>query len=731
MSSYAFFASVTLSVALAATSVVLFLRLRAQRSLLNDVSGPLSKMASSLALALSRFASGDLRARISRDYPAPLSSDGSRLAELLSGAIGDFNASTDVPSHRVCFTGANSYQEGRLAGEKIAALLGGSGSVACVIPYYNQINHVLRMKGCCNLLNERYPGIKTVGVYEGAGNRDVSIVRVGEILAQHPSLDVLFVTDGHTPPSVVETIARKDRNEVRVVAFDAMPENVALLRAGKISCLIEQNSFAQAFNALVHLYNARETGWQPLSPKLFMEPIAIDVSNLETYWDSARNERIMMDAERAQLAVPERNRSGKKWRFGLILPLSTGFFEGLGRGGEAARKLLADYDVEIEIVDAFHSWEDFGSASVFDPVIDRYVASGFDGFATVVVDPAIVKSVNRAVRKGLAVTTFNTEPSSFREIVLSMIENVERVAANSQDLAAAAEESSRATGQIGSAIAGIKDDIHEQKARVDANDRELEGLNAMISSVREAIGGYADLVERMTGSSREGSRLADQMFEGTRALKTMIDNIESELASFSERLSRVQEFATLIEQLAENTNVLAINASIQAARAGTAGKAFAVVAGEVRTLAENSRHTAEGIREMVSEITSNMAHILEESGKGSKHVTGTLANAQDSKRSFETISSVIGEAGRQIARIEDSMEGIAKAGVGVKQNMDMIDRMSNTSVSRLDEITVSVGELGIQGTQLSQTANELRSMATNQDIVFAQLSVRETEEEQD
>jgi hypothetical protein len=75
------------------------------------------------------------------------------------------------------------------------------------------------------------------------------------------------------------------------------------------------------------------------------------------------------------------------------------------------------------------------------------------------------------------------------------------------------------------------------------------------------------------------------------------------------------------------------------------------------------------------------------------------------------------------------MAGIGNAGVGVKENMDIIDRMSDTSVRRLDEISLSVGELGIQGTQLSETANGLRVMASNQDIVFSQLSVRETEAE--
>ncbi len=718
-----------LLVPLAGFAIFMYRKARECRLMVADLEGPLLSMATVLSRGLSRFASGDLRVRAKFPKETPKSAVGVKFASLLKQAMGDLNSTTDVPPQRICFTGANSYQEGKLAGERIAAILGGAGSVACVIPFYNQINHVLRMKGCVDYLNETHPSIKVEGVFEGAGNRDVSIVRTGEILDKFPKLDLLYVTDGHTPPSVVETIGKKGRSRVKVVAFDAMPENIALLREGKISCLIEQNSFAQAYNAIVHLYNACESGWVPLSPKLFMEPIAIDDRNWKTYWDPEKNERIMMEEERAQLAVPDRNKSGKSWKFGLILPLSTGFFEGLGRGGEAAKKLLAAYNVDLEVIDAFQSWENFGSASVFAPVIEGFMNKGYDGFATVVVDPAVIALVNRATRSGMKVTTFNTEPSSFREIILSMIENMERVSANSQDLAAAAEQSSRATSQIAAAISGIKEDIHEQKSRVEANDHELSSLNGMISTVRQTLKNYAAFVERLTGETTEGARLADDMFEETRSLKAMIDSIEAELASFSEKLNRVREFAGLIEQLAENTNVLAINASIQAARAGQAGKAFAVVAGEVRTLAENSRHTAEGIREIVAEITSNMDHIVEESAKGADRVSGTLEHAQESKRSFESIASVVGESNRQISRIEESMAGIGNAGVGVKENMDIIDRMSDTSVRRLDEISLSVGELGIQGTQLSETANGLRVMASNQDIVFSQLSVRETEAE--
>ncbi len=708
------------------TAAVIFWRKYRQAALLrSDVAGPLYNTVRRLARSLSMFSSGDLRVRTRLAEEAVKSEQGRSLAVLLAASVADMNSVTDVPSKRICFSGANSYQEGKVAGQRIAAFLGGTGSVACIIPFYTQINHVLRMKGCFDYLAEYHKNIELLGVYEGAGNREVTIEKVEKMLSEHKRIDLVYITDGHTPPSVVETLVARDRASIRVVAFDAMKENIELLKQGRIVCLVEQNSFAQSYNALVHLYNSLEAGWTPLTSKLFMKPIAIDKDNYRTYWDDEKETRIMMEEERAQLAEPATNRSGRKYRFGLIMPLSIGFFEGLGRGAEAGKKLLADHGVEVEIVDAFTDWANFGQASVFVPVIDRFVEAGYDGFATVVVDPAIVPAINRVSVSGMRVTTFNTEPSSFREIIMTMIENVERLADSSQTLAAAAEESSRATSQIGNAINGIKEDITEEKNRIGANDQELNALNGMIEEMQHSLSDYRRLVDQLNGETDGGALLIEQMFGETKSLRDLMIRIENELQAFSDRLGKVQQFAGVIEQLAENTNVLAINASIQAARAGTAGKAFAVVAGEVRTLAENSGHTAEDIHRIVDEITGSMTGILTESTSGSTHVAETFQRAQQTRKAFDSISSVVEEANAAISRIEQAVDGILATGRIVKENMDVIDRMSDTSVNRLDEISVSISELSIQGTHLSTTANDLREMAANQEVVFDQLSVRE------
>jgi methyl-accepting chemotaxis protein len=580
------------------------------------------------------------------------------------------------------------------------------------------------MKGCFDYLSAKNPGIVLTGVFEGAGNRDATAVTCADMLAAHPDINLVYITDGHTPVAAAEVIAKANRG-IKMVVFDAMPENIGLLKSSRVSCLIEQNSFAQAWNALVHLYNSCETVWRPVTPKFFMEPITITMKNYQTYWDDANNRRIMKDDEKAQLANPSKNTSGKKYRFGLILPLSTGFFEGLGRGADAAREALKPYGVSVEVLDVFEDWNNFGSVKLFGPVIEKFIKEKYDGFATVVVDPAVVKEINKAVAGGMKVTTFNTEPSNFREIILSIMDNITLLSRESQELAAAAEKSSRANEQIGSAILGIRNDIREEKNRISANDAELKTLTGKIHGVQDSLGQYSSLVGKMSDESMRGAKSMDETWKDTQYLKNVIDSIVKELASFQGRLSKITEFTAVIEALAENTNVLAINASIQAARAGTAGKSFAVVAGEIRTLAGNSHRTAEDIRALVTEITGLMDALTKTSAQGSQRMTANMDQTLLARKSFESIVSVIQDANNAIGSIEDSVKGIVSAGNCVQTNMEAIETMSDTSASRLEEISSSVGELSAQSGNLSETAARLSTMTSSQESVFSQLSVRE------
>ena len=703
--------------------IVAWLRARREAAFSRDLGDVLTKLAKQLGHGLSAFASGDMRYRLRKPETNATTDEAQALAKRLLSCIDDFNSITNVPLKRVCFVGANAYQEGRVSGEYIGKMLGGKGKVAYFIPLHTQINHVLRMKGCHDYLSETYPAIVNLPVVETCSIPETCARLALEHIALHPDLDVIYVTDGYSPSAAGRAIEASGNRHVKIFAFDTSPQNIALLKSGTFCGLIEQNPYIQAHNALIHLYNACETGWVPLSRKLFMDPILIDAKNYKTYWDDAKDARAMRDEELAYLAKPEPSKSGKRYRLGVIMPTLDGFFITLADGLKAAQKELEKCNVEIEIANAWENEHNFGSASLFIPLIESFVKRGFDGIALPVIDPDVMPALNAAVESGIKVTTFSTEPSSFREIIMTVMDNMGRLSASSQTLAASAEQSARANNQIGQAILGIKNDIGEQKGGIEANEGELASLNRMIASMESSIAGYASLVAEMNEESAKGSASMDETLRETKGLKEAIDRIGGELAAFNEKLGKVREFAGVIERLAESTNVLAINASIQAARAGSAGKAFAVVAGEVRNLAESSGQTAESIRDIVNDITANMNQVMDVSVKGTERVSKNLDEALLAQKAFDSIARVLAESNRAMAEIKESVSGIASLGSSVKGNMDTIERKSVTTGARLDEISVSIAELSRQGGHLSETANDLRAMAADQGVVFSQLSV--------
>ncbi len=626
-----------------------------------ELDGPLKEMARQIAHGISAFAAGDLRYRLGLPKNWFKNSQTEAVGRRLKTAIEDFNGMTEVPPKRMCFVGANSWMEGQIAGERIAALLAGKGKVLYLIPQYDQVNHVMRMKGCRDYLAEHAPGISNAGILEAKGDPETAAQLVVNSIDKHPDLSLVFITDGHTPHRVAQAVSEK-KPSVKLVIFDATSVNIALLRKGLITALIEQNAFGQAWNALIYLFNSCESKWKPSTRKLLMDPIYIDRSNYQTYWDDAADKRIMREEEQKQLVVPVEYRSGKKYRFGVIMPQKTGFFEALVAGAEAAAKELSRFGVEVELRDAYHEQSDFGSATLYNPIISSFIERKFDGFMTGVIDPAVMKSINEAADKGLKVTTFSTEPSSFREIILSVIDNTESLIDSGQRLSSAAQESEQADVRIGESIIGIEEDISEQNAMISDTELLLGTLNRTIDRLNESLEVYTGLVQKMNNESS----------------------------------------------------------------AGNAGKSFSVVAGEIRSLAANSREAAENIKKTIGDITGSMSEILTVSSKGTQLVDSNLKKAQTAQQIFESISDGLRGSTENIGKIAVSASQIGANGKNLRENIDGISRASAKTAERIKAISASIMQRNRQGEQISETSKQLLEMAEGQKTALSQLSVRES-----
>lgn len=454
-----------------------------------------------------------------------------------------------------------------------------------------------------------------------------------------------------------------------------------------------------------------------------MDTQIVTRENVDKFWQNGQ--RILSEKEEAELVTPAPRKSQGTIHLGFIQPNEGPFFITLLNGAKKAKELLSNYGVEIHIFSVFKSWENFGGAEVIRPAVETMIKNGYKGFATPVFMRDVIDLINEAHEKGLRITTYNTEPLNFRELMQNFLDNAQILTQSSEDLASAAEESSRSNEQITKSIQNIEDGVGRQNEQVEKTDVQIGSLTERIQGINSILTGYTRSIETITGESQTGMEALNTGSTTATNLKTTITGINNKLGELDQMLSQIYSIIATIEDFTENTNVLAINASIQAARAGEAGKSFAVVAGEIRKLAENSSNATGNIRSIIQSITGSMKDILIQSDNNMHYVDENLDKVQEAHASFEKITEELFSNRREIQNITSSVQVIEDTSSLVNQTMEIVNSMNEGNLQNVHEISSSIKELSVQSQQLSNTAHALLEMARSQTLLFSQLNLHD------
>ncbi|HVI92987.1 MAG TPA: methyl-accepting chemotaxis protein, partial [Anaeromyxobacter sp.] len=161
-----------------------------------------------------------------------------------------------------------------------------------------------------------------------------------------------------------------------------------------------------------------------------------------------------------------------------------------------------------------------------------------------------------------------------------------------------------------------------------------------------------EMTKRSDDLSQEGLQTVEEAVKASASLGEQVNKIAASMTGLSDRTLQVGEIISSVKDLAEQSNLLALNASIEASKAGDHGRGFAVVAMEMRNLAEQSKQAAVQIRAILQEIQRSARDAAEATDEGSKRASAAMGLARSAGEAIEGLAMVIREsavAARQIA----------------------------------------------------------------------------------
>ena len=327
------------------------------------------------------------------------------------------------------------------------------------------------------------------------------------------------------------------------------------------------------------------------------------------------------------------------------------------------------------------------------------------------IEPVQVKNKDEL---GDLAESFNSMMQNLRNLVSQVHTSAEQVAASSEELMASAEQTTEATNQIAASIQEVAGGSKKQEVSTDESSQAMQEMMAGVQLVATATATVADVSSAATKEADEGDialqRVViqmDKINESTNDSATVIQQLE-------ERSTAIVKIIEVITGIADQTNLLALNAAIEAARAGEHGKGFAVVADEVRKLAEQSKNSADQIAGLIGEIQADTKHAVRAMEIGTDEVASGISVVQEAGAGFKRIQSSISEMSSQIQEIssvaqrmsasaEQVNTSIGQVALVAKQTSENAETVAATSEEQL----ASMEEITMSSTALSKRAEEL------------------------
>jgi len=299
-----------------------------------------------------------------------------------------------------------------------------------------------------------------------------------------------------------------------------------------------------------------------------------------------------------------------------------------------------------------------------------------------------------------------------RTVLGAVVRESQAISGSAGDFSAMSEELAASSGEISTAMVRVSSSAEQQVQGLREADSLLESLRDAATQNAEAAAKVVRLGEEIrTVAARHRADVgaAGQTLLDVREVVTASAREVTELEQLSESIT---EFIDLIKQISSQTNLLALNAAIEAARAGEHGRGFAVVADEVRNLADSSARAAEDVTKTIKTIRNKVRDVAETMTSGTRKVSGIEGVASAAAGGLDAISKTIEQVEAAATQFRDQAERTRDVAAQVTQKTAQVAMAANEHASSSQQVTAAAEEQSASTEEMASAASELLQGAT-------------------
>ena len=251
----------------------------------------------------------------------------------------------------------------------------------------------------------------------------------------------------------------------------------------------------------------------------------------------------------------------------------------------------------------------------------------------------------------------------------------------------------------------------QQDQEITNTSSAVEELTVSMKQVSNNAEASAEAARRALDAAEQGNRAVRDTLEGMQRIRASVQATAKKIKSLGDRSLEISEIINVINDITEQTNLLALNAAIEAARAGEAGRGFAVVADEVRKLAEHSRSATKDIAALIKAIQAETNEAVVVMEDGTKEVESGATLADQAGRALDAISSVVRQSAELVQEISLASKQQVRGTEGVAHAMQIISNITRQTSQGTRGTVATVSQLVKLSDQLNEALAQFRAQA--------------------